>query len=237
MARKRKTKSRFLITVTVLLLLFTLLYYKWGHRGSNTVLELPPLPAGFASHGIDISHHQGAIDWELFHTSSDSLLGFVYCKATEGVTHVDSRWDENRKSALSLGIAHGAYHFFLPKSDALAQANHFLAHYKHQQSDLPPVLDAETEAISDTELRKRMLIWLKQVEQVTGKRPVIYTSHHFYRTKFKGKFPGYKFWIANYNKQVGGLDDPDVLIWQYSDHGSVPGIQEKVDMNFSKITY
>jgi lysozyme len=66
---------------------------------------------------------------------------------------------------------------------------------------------------------------------------VIYTSHHFYRTKFQGKFPGYKFWIANYNPQVSGMEDPNIICWQHSDEGSVPGIAGPVDMNFTKIVY
>lgn len=239
MARRRKKSSRygFALAVAGTLVLFVLLFRLWGHRGSNTELELPPLPEGFSAHGIDISHYQGDVDWTLFHAHSDSLISFVYCKATEGVSLVDSKWNHNREQLLSLQIPHGAYHFFVPSSDASTQAQHFLKHYRKNALDLPPVLDVETEGKSDEMLLKSVRIWLHEVERITGLKPVIYTSHHFYRTKFKGRFPGYKFWIANYNPTVNGLEDPQIIHWQYSDNGRVPGIASPVDMNFSKITY
>ncbi len=201
------------------------------------MLDLPPLPEGFVSYGIDISHHQGEIDWDQLVQHSDSLLSFFYCKATEGIHHVDTRWKENRSSLVALGLNHGAYHFFLPNKAADLQAEHFLNHYVAQPTDLPPVLDAEIEGASDADLIKRMKIWLSKVELKTGRRPIIYTSHHFYRTKFRGAFEGYKFWIANYNKNVDGLDDPSILHWQFSDKGNVPGIKGNVDLNYSKTPF
>ena len=209
----------------------------FSQRGSNGALNLEPLPQGFVGHGIDVSHHQGTIDWDLFHESCDTMISFVYCKATEGISHVDSKWKENRRFLIDYGITHGAYHFFSPNTDAIAQAQHFLNHYTLNIDDLPPVLDAETEAQNDQKLIDGMLTWLKFVEEETGRRPVIYTSHHFYKTKFRGKFQGYKFWIANYNKHVSGMENPDIICWQHSDHGYVPGIEEPVDMNFTKIKY
>lgn len=195
------------------------------------------LPEGFMSYGIDISHHQGKIDWERSFTAMDSLVSFVYCKATEGLNHVDTQWERNREQLIAHGVLHGAYHFFLPQKDPVLQAQHFLNHYKPLQGDLPPVLDAEIEVKAQKKLVKDMLIWLRTVEQATGKRPVIYTSHHLYRTVLKEAFVDYKFWIANYNKNVSGLEDEQIIHWQYSDKGEIPGIKEDVDLNFSKIEF
>ncbi|OFZ48975.1 MAG: hypothetical protein A3D92_13225, partial [Bacteroidetes bacterium RIFCSPHIGHO2_02_FULL_44_7] len=164
----------------------------------------------------------------------DSLLSFVYCKSTEGLSHVDSQWEKNRERLLELGIAHGAYHFFRPLSNPAKQAEHFLAHYSPHVGDLPPVLDAEIMGSSNAQLIEAMKIWLNAVETKTGKRPIIYTSHDFYRTKFIGKFPKHLFWIANYNGSVSGLEDPQIVHWQFSDKGQVPGINGPVDMNYSK---
>lgn len=221
----------------IILLVILLIYTNLGRRGSNSLLELPPLPPSFISHGIDVSHHQGPIDWENYKLASDSLLSFVYCKSTEGLSHVDSQWKKNREQLLELGIAHGTYHFFQPLSNPAKQAEHFLAHYSPQAGDLPPVLDAETMGSSDAQLIEAMKIWLNAVETKTGQRPIIYTSHDFYRTKFIGKFPKHQFWIANYNANVSGLEDPQIVHWQYNDHGNVPGINGPVDMNYSKIDF
>ena len=99
------------------------------------------------------------------------------------------------------------------------------------------LIDVEIEDGNDQRLTEKVRTWINMVEERTGLRPVIYTSHYLYRTKFKGQFTGYKFWIANYNKQVDGLDDPSIIHWQFSEHGSIPGIEGDVDLNCSKINY
>lgn len=195
------------------------------------------LPDGFHSHGIDVSHYQGVIDWDKFHEEADSIVRFVYCKATEGTNHIDAQWSRNKSELRKYKIHFGAYHFFLPKKNALKQAKHYVKNYTPRQSELSPVLDVETEGKSDADLISRMKTWLSYVEKKTGRRPIIYTSFHFYSTKFKGKFKGYKFWIANYNNRPDRMVDKQIIHWQYSDHGRIPGIEGPVDLNFSKIGF
>jgi lysozyme len=238
--RKRKKKNSFipLFIFASVLSIGSFLFYNYLEKEVYTgTLTLESLPTAFKSYGIDISHHQDKIDWELFKNKSDSLIKFVYCKATEGVNFVDPEWKSNRNQLRVLNITHGAYHFFAPKSNPIAQANHFLRNYTCNQNDLPPVLDAETEGNSTIELIKNMKLWLRHVEHLTGKRPVIYTSYHFYNTKFKHSFEGYKFWIANYSNTPSRVKHKDIIHWQYSDNGEIPGIDGDVDLNFSKIDF
>ncbi len=197
------------------------------------------IPKGFNSFGIDISHHQGSIDWQelLVKNDLDSVISFVYCKATEGTDHVDSQWEYNRSALLELGKAHGAYHFFSVRTDALKQAEHFLDHWKKDALDLPPVLDVETEAENDKLLINSMKVWLQKVEKESGSRPIIYTSLHFYETKFNNEFKDYYFWIAAYSRKPDYLNDERILHWQYTDQGNLPGIEEKIDFNVSKTSF
>jgi lysozyme len=197
------------------------------------------IPSGYTSFGIDVSHHQGTIDWlELFNTEHyDTIVHFVYCKATEGNTHIDTRWEENRKTLNNMGIPNGAYHFFATKDPPRPQVAHFLNYWEKREVDLPPVLDVETEGFSDEDLRAKMTIWLEEVERLSGMRPIIYTSLNFYETKFKNHFPNYKFWIAAYSRVPDIKNDKRVLHWQYSENGTLPGIKERVDFNVSKITF
>ncbi len=198
--------------------------------------DLNPLPVGYHSHGIDVSHHQGKIDWDELLSAMDSTLSFIYCKATEGVRFVDDQWETNEAALSQSHVSHGAYHFFKPKQDAIHQADHFLSKTIGSYGTLPPVLDVETAGNSDRELIDKMKQWLQRVEQTSGIRPVIYTSYHYYVDKFRGKFSGYQFWIASYSGEKPGLNDPEVIHWQYSDHGRIPGTDEYVDLNFSKQT-
>jgi lysozyme len=239
--RKSSSFSKILVTLLLLCGLAVVIYYFYQSDEKKIQKHelIASIPKGFNSFGIDVSHHQGTIDWEnlLIENELDSVITFIYCKATEGVDHVDSEWSKNRASLLELGKSHGAYHFFSVKSDPELQAQHFLTHWKRETYDLPPVLDVETEAINDKALISSMNIWLQRIEKESGMRPIIYTSLHFYETKFKEEFKDHLFWIAAYSRKPECLIDKRVLHWQYTDGGNLPGIKEKVDFNVSKTDY
>jgi len=194
------------------------------------------LPKGFKSSGLDVSHHQGKINWEkLVNTSPiDTLIDFVYCKATEGRTYIDSEWESNRMQLNALGIRNGAYHFFNPNVSPKEQAKHFLAIWKQREIDLQPVLDVESESVSDKKLIKNMYDWLIYVENKSGFRPIIYTSYSYYTQKFKNEFKDYQFWIASYDKNPNAIRDKRIVHWQFTNKIELPGISEKVDFNVSK---
>lgn len=209
---------------------------------SSTKTETPShfrkiIPPGYSSTGIDVSHHQGEIDWEELFVNQgfDTLIDFVYCKVTEGTDHLDTQWERNRRILNEMGIPNGAYHFFSPKTPPRPQAAHFLEHWNERDIDLPPVLDVEEEGFSDEDLIAKMRIWLTEVERVSGRRPVIYTSLNFYETKFRSQFPGYRFWLAAYSREPLYMSDPEVIHWQFSESGRLPGIRNMVDLNVSKI--
>ncbi|MCE3296041.1 MAG: hypothetical protein K0R65_1755 [Crocinitomicaceae bacterium] len=241
--RKQRTKKRLPLWIgagVVLMLGIALfLYYNQEIKPMNPARFRKIIPEGFPTIGIDVSHHQGEMDWEkLFDKSGfDSLIHFVYCKSTEGNTHIDTQWKRNRKILNNMGIPNGAYHFFIPTDPPLPQAVHFLNHWKKRDIDLPPVLDVETEGISDEDLVAKMKIWLREVEKQTGMRPVIYTSLNFYETKFQDDFKDYKFWIAAYSRKPPCINDERIIHWQFSESGRIPGTREKVDLNVSKLVY
>ena len=72
-------------------------------------------PEGYEIHGIDISHHQGRIDWDELKdngTINDSPIRFVMIKATEGSTQTDENFHDNFYQAREHGFTRGAYHFY-----------------------------------------------------------------------------------------------------------------------------
>ncbi len=238
---KKKKKDSFgvILGIVVVVSVLTTLYSWWKssvkvHARKQLIASIPK---GFTSFGIDVSHHQGKINWQKLFTKEgyDTVIQFVYCKATEGCDHIDTRWEINRNELNKLNVPNGAYHFFSPHTNSYKQAEHFLHHWNKTERDLPPVLDVETEATSDKELISNMKIWLKTVELKTGMRPVIYTSAHFFDTKFQAFFPEYKFWIASYGNMPAFINDERVIHWQYCETGKLPGIDEDVDFNVSKI--
>lgn len=239
--RKKKKKSNS-IWLWIILLFGGVSIYLYFHfkeqRKPQTASEFyKSLPKGYAGVGIDVSHHQGEIDWDLLlkEKGFDTILDFVYCKVTEGTDHVDTQWERNREYLNKHGIPNGAYHYFKPMGDSKAQAEHFLFNYKIRSIDLPPVLDVEEEGISDEELRKKVVVWCNIVKKETGINPIIYTSLHFYETKFREQLTGYNYWIAAYSREPKYMMDKSVLHWQFSENGRLPGIDGKVDLNVSKI--
>lgn len=82
----------------------------------------PSLQPG-EQYGIDVSHHQGQIDWRRVRQDG---ISFTYVKATEGGDWTDPRFEMNWRGAGEAGLRRGAYHFFTLCRAGEAQAKHFL---------------------------------------------------------------------------------------------------------------
>lgn len=240
MPRSRKRKSRTLINLFLIGSIAFLGYFNYLQFQTKNIKNpegLRPLEQGFYSHGIDISHYQGKIDWDAVLQCGDSSIAFVFCKATEGTTLVDSEWKSNLKNLRKRNIPVGAYHFFKPQLPASKQAKHFLKNYTPKEDDLPPVLDVEEYGSSTEGLLKDVKDWLQYIENKTGRRPIIYTNYNMYSELFQTGFSEYKFWIASYSNNTDRVKDDRILYWQYSDQGKIPGIYGFVDLNMSKVKF
>ena len=198
------------------------------------------LPTGFKVHGLDISHHQGKIDWArlAIYRDSERPLRFVFMKATEGTDFKDVTFNANLSKARESGFICGAYHFFSPRSSAEKQAQFFIQTVALEKGDLPPVLDVEVIGKhSKSSIKDSVKVWLNLVEKHYKIKPILYTSY-----KFKNKYLNdsvlntYPFWIAHYyvpQVKYEGLWQ----FWQHTDVGEVPGIEKKVDMNVFNGTF
>ena len=127
--------------------------------------------------GIDVSHHQGLIDWSQVAGSGQR---FAFAKATEGSTFVDPNYAFNKSEAEMAGIVFGAYHFARPDAatnDAIVEADHFVDVAQLEPGNLIPVLDIErTGGLSQAQVTQWILDWLNRVTKRIGVRPMIYTS-------------------------------------------------------------
>ena len=133
-------------------------------------------PEGFDIHGIDVSHYQGDIDWEVLRnqgTIDDCPIRFVMIKATEGATKVDENFEDNFFQAREYGFTRGAYHFYSTRSSAVDQARFFISHVKLENGDLPPVLDVEHKPKGQTmeAFKQSVLEWLQIIEKHYGVKP------------------------------------------------------------------
>lgn len=191
-------------------------------------------PEGYEIHGLDVSHHQGRIDWDkVVQAKVDGHnLEFVIVKATEGRSLLDREFHRNFRQAREQGLICGAYHFYRPTSTGEEQARHFMNKVKLEDGDLPPVLDIEVKGHQSTEdLQREALDWLRLLERRYGTPPIIYTGLKFKQNYLSTKaFERYPFWIAHYYVDSLGYDG-DWKFWQHTDLGRVRGIRGDVDLN------
>jgi GH25 family lysozyme M1 (1,4-beta-N-acetylmuramidase) len=195
--------------------------------------------------GIDVSHHQGTIDWAQVAASGQR---FVIAKATEGLFSVDPTYATNRAGATAAGLVFGAYHFARPDlhpTDPRGEADHFVDTAQLGPGNIVPVLDLErSEDLTQAQLTAWILAWLGQVTARTGVRPMVYTSPNGWVNRTGNTTAvadaGYSLlWIAHWfvseptvpanNWQGNGW-----AFWQYSNCGTVPGIQGCVDLDWYK---
>ena len=207
--------------------------YRWkpcnGEKGYGVCM-----PTEYDIHGIDVSHYQGNINWEKLANNKEARfpLHFIFMKATEGGDHGDDTFSQNFGQARKYGFIRGAYHYFIPKTDARKQADFFIRTVQLDKGDLPPVLDVETTGKkSDKELKTAVKTWLDRVEAHYGVKPILYTSYKFkLRYLSDSIFNKYPYWIAHYYVDSVKYENK-WHFWQHTDVGNVPGIEKEVDLN------
>lgn len=222
-----------------LVFFFLLIFVRPQWPGHDTCDGCEPygvcIPEGFSIHGIDISHHQGAINWELLSTTrtAEIPLSFIFIKATEGGDHKDNRFDENFAHAGEAGLIRGAYHFYNPATDPIRQADFFISNVTLEKGDLPPVIDIEVKP-SRAQLPvfyAQLSTFLYRLEAHYGVTPIIYTSYK-YKERYLNEalFDRYPLWIAHYHVSELKYQGKWVF-WQHTDRAIIPGILEKTDLN------
>ena len=206
--------------------------YRWkpcyGFKGYGVCM-----PFGYQIHGIDISHYQGDINWKMLEQTRQGRfpVEFIFMKATEGGDFADDKFVANFDSARAHGFIRGAYHFYNPKTDPNKQADFFIRSVKLEPGDLPPVLDIEKKSKDVKKLQGDLKIWLRKIENHYGVKPIIYASYKFKTSYLNDSvFDTYPYWIAHYYVDSVKYQG-EWKFWQHTDVGTLPGIDEQVDLN------
>lgn len=196
-----------------------------------------------ARFGIDVSEFQGEeIDWEQV---KDSGVEFVIIRlgyrayGDSGDLVMDAMYEQNMKGALDAGLEVGVYFFSqaVTAAEAVEEAEFVLKHLKKYDITGPVVYDTEeikwdaarTDENTDKDFTNFCKVFCDTVEQ-KGYDTMIYTNMKWMAfTLDMEELAEYDFWYADYH------DIPqcpyDFKIWQYSENGTVPGINANVDLN------
>ena len=191
------------------------------------------------SKGIDVSAHQGNINWDAVKASG---IDFAIIRISYGQNSVDSKAIRNIEECIRVGMPFGVYtySYALNVNNAINEANlviKTLAPYKDKVK-FPVIIDMED---ADGYKRKYgmpsndVLVSICEKEclmfEEAGYYAAIYASKSWFDTKLNSsRLNRFDKWIAWWNK--GASFDKNIYgIWQYTSSGSVNGISGNVDMN------
>lgn len=192
------------------------------------------IPKDYDIHGVDVSYFQENFSWQTLKKANEknTKIGFVFIKATEGITRQDQMFKSNWNSAKKVGMPRGAYHYFIASRDGALQAQNFINNVKLEEGDLPPVLDVEhIQNATKDQLVKEVKTWLKVIEDHYDIKPIIYTNISFYNNYLGKDFDKYPLWIAHYQKHTLPRIDRSWLFWQHDEQGRIQGIRSNLDFN------
>lgn len=185
--------------------------------------------------GIDVSKWQDENSTPQmmdFNKSKAAGANFVFIKVSQA-TYLDPDYVLNWAHAKDAGLPVGGYHYLDWTRPAVEQARFFAGVLKADPGQLPPVVDFECKtnsrgASKDTEELYQFCI---TVEQLIGRRVMIYTGAFYWQAHYSGKHRDYfssrALWIASYSDRAymeRNLIERTVwdrwTFWQYTDKGN-----------------
>lgn len=196
--------------------------------------------AGSVLTGIDVSSHQGQIDWQAV---ADAGIRYAFVRLgyrgySNGELMTDAMAQQNLAGAKAAGIAVGAYFFSqaISVEEALEEADYAMQILGDFQLDLPLVYDweyvndtARTAGVDARTLTDCTLAFCRAVESQGHDAMIYFNSHQIKNLLYGQELEAYPWWLAKYDH---AMDFPcRVDMWQYSNQGSVPGIAGQVDLN------
>lgn len=221
----RRLKSALFAAVVMLLVAAAVVVLL---RGRRTAVSFSPDREAFPVAGVDLSAHNGDVDFEAM--AADGI-SFVFLKASEGRSFKDKKFNENYWAARRAGLRVGAYHFFRFESSGEMQAINMLHSMRGKRFDLPSVIDVEEWTNPETELTdsvirrvREMAAYLKE----RGLEVMVYSNRDGYEKFLDRKFNDCALWISS----LRGVEPEHKWdFWQYTHRGRVEGVAGDVDLN------
>lgn len=191
------------------------------------------------SKGIDVSKHQGVIDWQKVKNSG---IDFAILRAGYGKYdgQKDERFEKNYINAKNAGIKLGAYHYSYAKSveDAKKEAEVFIKWIGGKQFEYPVALDVEEKSQSDKgkQFVSDIIRAFCETVEKAGYYVCVYANKYWLDNFIDGDCKRkYDTWLAQWSEKA--TYDGNYGIWQYSSQGNIDGITGRVDLDESYKDY
>jgi GH25 family lysozyme M1 (1,4-beta-N-acetylmuramidase) len=177
--------------------------------------------------GMDVSYYETSVDWSAAHAAG---IDFAFIRVSDGLQFIDPRFPAYWDDARAAGVIRGAYQFFRPAEDPIAQADLLLDKIGPlAPSDLPPVIDVEVSGgLSTAEVAANVRAWVAHVTEAIGRPPIVYAGlyawHDLTGSADETTSP---LWVAQYTTApCPSIPVPWTrwMFWQYTATGSVAGV-------------
>lgn len=194
--------------------------------------------------GIDVSTHQGTIDWD---EVAGAGLSFAIIKATQGRSEAtaglrnftDSKFKRNITEAHRIGLRVGVYHYLTAQtvSEAMEEAEYFLSVIEPYKPliDLWAVVDVESKFLpKDKTLLTQIVNTFCSRVTSAGMQPMIYTNPDYLKHRLND-ISYWPLWLALWRKKTNVpkvSDYPAMKLWQWGSE-KISGINGKTDANFA----
>jgi GH25 family lysozyme M1 (1,4-beta-N-acetylmuramidase) len=183
--------------------------------------------AGPVVHGMDVSYYETSIDWTAAHAAG---IDFAFVRVSDGLATKDSKFATYWSGARTAGVIRGAYQFFRPSQDPIAQAELLLSTMGPLEAgDLPPVLDVETSGgLAKPQVAAAVHAWVDHVTAAIGRAPIVYAGLYSWADLTGNTdVTTSPLWIAQYTTAAcPNIPSPwtQWQFWQNSDTGKVAGV-------------
>lgn len=197
-----------------------------------------PEVEGTVAKGIDVSRHNGTIDWQKV---KDAGVDFAIIRCGYGdddTSQDDSQWERNVSECERLGIPYGVYiySYAMNTTAARSEANHVLRLIEGHNPSYPIYFDMENEggAYDQGGLAPKVLGDIAETfcNAITdaGYEVGIYANTNWFTNKLTdARFDQWERWVAQYNTEC--TYKGSYSMWQCSSSGIVNGISGSVDLN------
>ena len=206
------------------------------------LLSMDILPDGATAQGIDVSEHQGRIDWNAVKASGiDFAILRVGFGAPSWGGRVDYQFNRNISECERLGIPYGVYiySYAFDNQQAADEASMVIDCLSGHNPRLPVYYDLEDKTIiadgRQSGIASRAQIFCNKISSA-GYKPGIYANLNWFNNILTDpvfKSGSWDHWIAQYNSQCHYTGS--YSFWQYTSRGKVSGISGNVDMNYAYV--
>lgn len=195
--------------------------------------------------GVDVSDHQRNVNWAAVAQDGIdfAMLRLGNRGSTEGQLYVDELFADNVLGVQSVGMPFGVYFFSQATSEdeAREEAQFVLdtlssCGLSPESLAYPVVFDQEpvegegrANDLSADQLTANALAFCRAIEEA-GYRPMVYGNQIDMAQRNMDELEAYPIWYAEYGVAQPSADF-DFVMWQYSNVGTVRGIDTEVDLN------